>query len=141
MSITVEAFEGMVEELKRESEAHARLKKLTSEQNSKVEECKLKVMTALDEMGKTSYKSDVGMVSKKVRWSWKVPKEEGARNAYRKFLEDSGDFDGMWSIHSASMNAHCKALLEDAKERGDIDFSIPGLDEPSAHETISLTKR
>lgn len=141
MSITVEELESYIQDMKIAQEDHARAKKLASEYNSFLEEKKRIVLTALDELGKTSYKSDVGTVSKKTRWSWKVPKEETARKKYRDFLETRGEFDSMWSIHSASMNSHCKALLEDAQTKGDIDFSIPGIEEPSASETISLTKR
>jgi len=139
--ITIKEFEALILELKWSQDKYKDAKKIASEHHQESEKLKLRILAVLEQLGKTSYLSDIGTVSKKVRWSWKVPKEQEARNSYRNFLEKRDEFDGMWTIHSASMNAHSSELLKDAQENGDIDFEIPGLAEPTPSETVSLTKR
>ena len=139
--ITVADFEKSIADMKQLKHDYDEAKKVAQEANKKLETQKKVVMEYLDALNKTSYKSDFGVVTKTTRWSWKVPKTEEDRGAFRNFLESRGEFDGMWSIHSGTMNAHCKELLEATQQTGDVGFSIPGLEPPTASFTVSLTKR
>ena len=88
-----------------------------------------------------SMPSPYGHVITSVRWSWKTPKEKSAREAFFNYLKEKELYDEMITVNSQSLNAFCKSELETAKEEGNIDFTIPGLDEPSLSETISLRRK
>lgn len=87
-----------------------------------------------------SMPSPYGHVITSVRWSWKTPKEKSAREAFFGYLKEKELYEEMITVNSQSLNAFCKGELEAAKEEGNFDFTIPGLDEPSLTETISLRR-
>jgi hypothetical protein len=108
--------------------------------SEKVKNVESRLMAFLKEFKKTSYDSTYGKVTLSTKWSFKTPKTPEDRDALRRFLEEKGEFDGLWSVNSRTLNSYCNDAFESAKESGDIDFGIPGIEEPTAYEQLSYRR-
>ena len=107
--------------------------------NETKEAIQSRLLDILDENKLTSFKGEAGMVTRSSRFDVKFPRGDNeAKTAFRKYLEDKGEFDDKWEMNYMSLNAWYKAELEAASQREEADFEIPGL-EPSARVTLKFT--
>ncbi len=112
-------------ELRSDEEDASRVKKEISDQ-LEIEEKRM--MEMLQDSGMTSYKSPVGQVVLAYRTSVKTPKLPEEKAALFAWLEEQGLYDAMVSVNSKTLNSLYNAKIEEAKERGDADFVLPGCD-------------
>ena len=87
-----------------------------------------------------SFKNEFGSFSKQARTSYKVPKTDEERRAFFEYLKEKGTYENMRTVNSMTLNAWAKQEFEAAALDGDMDFRIPGLDEPTISEYISMRK-
>ena len=95
----------------------------------KLDEAESKMREILEQAGMTSYKSPFGTTSISYRTSVKTPKTAEDRAKFFEHLKKLGLYDNMVTVNSQTLNSFYKSELEQAKERGDSDFEIPGLTE------------
>jgi hypothetical protein len=72
--------------------------------------------------------------------SVKVPKDDDAKRELFEFLKEKGLYDDYVTVNSQSLNSLFKALNEEAAQNGILDFSIPGLEEPTISTKLSMRK-
>jgi len=140
MSITIESLNQEINKLAklREDEANAsRIKKEISEELEKVENI---VMEMLVEAGLPNFTSPSGKVVLAYRTSVRTPKLPEHKEMFYAYLRERGLFDSMISVNSQTLNSLYKSELEAAKERGDADFSIPGLTEVSLTPQLRFSR-
>jgi hypothetical protein len=119
-----------------------------------VEESKVKELKAQAEVMKDSvmaimkkYKKDkypvtgCGTIKISKKWSWKIPQNMEAKEKFFKFLKKKGIFMELVSVNSQTLNSFCKAELEIAKQRGDVDWNPDGLEAPNMIEKIQLSSK
>jgi len=99
-----------------------------------------KVITHLEVLGKKTHACALGTLSRKVRFSYKVPKEPGQREAFFAYLKEKQVFEGLITVHANTLNAFCDAEINAAVNRGDSDFVVPGLGEPTSYTTLAARK-
>jgi hypothetical protein len=87
----------------------------------------------------TSYKAPAGLLSVGFRTSVRQPQGEDQGKFYA-YLKEKGLFDSMISVNSMKLNSFYKEEFELAKERGEDDFSIPGLTEVKLNPTLSFRR-
>jgi hypothetical protein len=117
------------------------IKRAHSEANEKLEGLKSQMLALLNEQGVSSLRfAGGGSVGKSVRWSVKLPATPSDRDRFFAFIQGTGDYDELRTVNYASLNSWFKSVMEQAKERGDFDFRVPGLDEPVAQEILSVRK-
>lgn len=140
----IEEFEELI---RRSNEITTEIKRIETDMvkplKSELSEIDGKITAALDDMEVKTFKSKYGSVTKNVRYSYKVPKDLESKQKLFKWLHEKYGSTAYWekiNIPSQSLNAIAKEQIEIAKEEGDIDFSIPGLDEPSVNTYISRRK-
>jgi hypothetical protein len=137
---TVESLKSQTElirELRKQETETSDLKKSITKQ---VEEAELKMVSLLNESGLKNFRCDAGLVSLAERLSVKTPKSPEDREAFFSYLRDKGLFDQMISVNSATLNSFYKNEFEAAKERGDDDFKIPGINEETMTVILSYRK-
>ena len=139
--VKFQEFEAKVRQYKEEKDEADTAKKVAEDLKKKADNTGKWVMAFLEEFKLTSQKTVYGTVVRNQRWSWRTPKEDAERNAFREFVEGKGQFDDLWTVNSQTLNARCKAWLDEAAESGDIDFAVPGLSEPTCTEYLSLRKK
>jgi hypothetical protein len=105
------------------------------------EELKAKMIATFDkyEMEKWSQKGH-GTISKRQNLAWKMPKEHDQREAFFAFLRERNAYDELITVNHQTLNSFCKEELEKAIEADNIEFSIPGLGEPSSYVTLQIRK-
>lgn len=140
-NIKFQEVEGMVRQYKEERDTYEQDQKVADDSKKVMKNTESRLMAFLEQFNLTSQKTVYGTVVRNQRWSWKTPKEEAERNAFREFIESKGQFNDLWTVHSQTLNARCKEWLNEAAEAGDIDFSVPGLTEPTCTEYLSFRKK
>lgn len=136
--ITLEAFEKLIAdayELKANIDALEEQKKslqfnLTSLQ--------AKILLHMEQHNKKSYKTQHGTVVAATKFSVRLPDTEEKQIEFYNYLRERGHFDNLISVHHAKLNSYYNKELEAAQERGDIDFKIPGIDEPKSYVQIQM---
>lgn len=63
------------------------------------------------------------------------------QDAFVKFLKEKGVYDNLVTISAATANTWYKEQLERAKENGDLDFQIDGMEMTSSRVTLSVTQK
>lgn len=114
--------------------------KLASEKKKELEELKTRALAFMENstIDKFSVKG-FGNISVMARSSVKVPAGE-ERQKFFNYLREQGTFENMVTVNSNTLNAWYQQELESAITRGDVDFKIPGIEEPKIYKTLTLRK-
>lgn len=144
-SVTVEELEKIIQDyavLRAEIEEE---KKLMGEKTKALDELEGKIMATLKEIGKTSYKSEHGTISRVEKWRVNLPASPEEKEAFSNFLREKGIFEKMYTFNSNTLNSYYMEEWEQAKNSGDpedaLNFRVPGINEPKVHETISFRRK
>jgi len=142
--VTVQTLEDLAEQIAVLREEIAVDKAALSEKNELLEETEQNFLNHLKELGKTSYKSNVGTISKVEKWRVNLPDSPEAKEELQAYLIERG-LKSMLTVNSNTLNSYYMQEWEIVKESGDpeaaMNFSIPGLKEPKLYETISFRKK
>ena len=121
----------------KKEEVNRELKELNEEQR----EVEQKILSFLNHAKMNSFAGTRATVSKKMHESVRIPASLEKKLEFFEFLKQRGVFNTLVSVNSMTLNSFCKAESEAAKDRGEFDFKIPGLDEPTLNESISVRKK
>lgn len=139
---TVQDMEALAERVRKKREDVAAKKKIYSEECAALDALEREVLAALKSIGKTSYKSEKGTLIKVQKWRVSLPKTPEAWDAFFEHLKSRGEFDNLVTVNSNELNSYYMEEWDNAKKSPDpmdaLNFSIPGIDEPKVHETISF---
>lgn len=142
--VTVQTLEDLAEQIAVLREEIAVDKAALYEKNELLEETEQNFLNHLKELGKTSYKSNVGTISKVEKWRVNLPDSPEAKEELQAYLIERG-LKSMLTVNSNTLNSYYMQEWEIVKESGDpeaaMNFSIPGLKEPKLYETISFRKK
>ena len=108
--------------------------------NASLKELEKSLLEKMEAEDITSFKNEYGLFSKSVRASYKVPKTDAERQEFFGWLKDKQLYEQYRTVNSQSLNALAKTEFEIAAEEGNIEFKIPGLQEPTITEYISMRK-
>jgi hypothetical protein len=111
--------------------------KEASEDVKKIEASLLAVFEEQD-LEKFSVKG-LGTVSTRNNFSVSVPKGD-SKEIFFNWLKEKGDFENLITVNSMTLNAYYKDEMAKAVEEGNVDFHIPGLEEPKLYKTLQLRK-
>jgi len=119
-------------------------KKPYSQAYAELEELEQKIAGMLKELGKDSYKSEFGTISRVTSWRFNLPQTPEAKAAYFEFLKQKGIFEQMATVNANTHNSFCLEEWNAAKQRDPMEalnFRIPGIEEAKTRETISFRKK
>ena len=91
-----------------------------------------------------SYKSSIGTLIVSKTFTVKIPKSlEEKRETFNWILKQEGQdaYDGMIGINSKTFNKYYREKQEAAFDDGDLDFQIPGIEEPKFIEKFSVRSK
>lgn len=72
--------------------------------------------------------------------SVKIPRTLEDKEKLFNFLREKGLFEQIVSVNSQTLNSLYKSLAEEALQQGNLDFKIPGVEEPTIYTTLKLKK-
>lgn len=139
MSITVAELDELVAKIKLAREKESELSRLKKEASDELALLEGQIIEHLNNQNLTSFRGTAGTVSISHRTSVKKPVGDDAQ-AFYSYLKEKGLYDSMVSVNSQTLNAYYKAAMNEAVERGNADFAIPGLNEVTINETLSFRK-
>lgn len=111
------------------------------EDEENLKKVEAKIIEFLNEYGKSSWKTDRGTLTRVERWSVTTPKSPEDKQAFFEYLKERGVYDDMISVNSRTLQAFYREEQEQAVRSGkvatELDFKIPGIDEPKMVQTLS----
>ena len=143
MMITVAEIEALAKQLADKRIECDELKKPLTQANKELEELEQKVVSSLKEIGKDSYKSEFGTITRVEKWRVNLPQGEDKLKFF-DFLKERGMYDSMATINSNTLNSFFMEEWENAKKSDPetaLNFSLPGISEPKVYETLSFRKK
>lgn len=140
-SITLEKFERLCIELFKQRAVVDEASEKHKIETNKMEELKSKILSFMEQNEKDKYPvKGHGLIYTVDRFTVPTPKSTDDKKKFFGYLEKKGIFLEMASVNSATLNSFYKTEMEIAIAKGNVDFAIPGIGEPSHVRTINLRK-
>jgi hypothetical protein len=139
--LTIQEMDGLIDELKVVLDDIAELKireKALSEARLSLEG---KLLGYLQHFKKDKYIGKDLQIAVRSHWSWRFPQDPVGKEAFFNYMierDGLAAYQGFRKMDSRTFNTYCKEKLEEARLKQDIDFHIPGVDEPTYGETLSV---
>lgn len=140
MSITVEDMNSKCKEIAVLRAEEAVISAQRKQILDKLDEAERQMIEMLAESGLNSYKSPFGQAIITHRTSVKTPKTPDERARFYQYLKERNLYETMITVNSQTLNAFYKGELEQARERGDLDFKVPGINEVTIVPTLAFRK-
>lgn len=140
----MEEFLGKLKTLWEQKKIVEEISSTLDEEKSKLEGHKTEIQKMMEAMGLEKQPlPGYGTVYRQKSFSVKIPKDPAAKDKLFGWIrEHKGDdvLKNMVSINSQTLNSFYKAELEVAKEKGDIDWALPGIEAPEVYYTLNMRK-
>lgn len=136
--ITLQEFEDLCTrayELKKDLDLLDLQKKSVNENLMQVQQ---KILIHMEAHNKKSYKTQHGTIVAATKFQVTLPKTPEQLEAFYSYLKSRGHFDNLISVNYQKLNSYYKQEMEAAVEAGNIDFKVPGIDEPKAFTQIQM---
>lgn len=130
----------LVAELFRLRAMKSELTEKEKELNGQIKELSVRLIAILKENNMKSHKAPDGGIGIKRVYSVKVPSNDDEKQKLFDWLTEKNMFLKYASVHSRSLQKLYNDELDEAVRRGELDFSIPGVGQPTMFETINVTK-
>jgi hypothetical protein len=141
--ITAQEIKDAVKRLRDLRESLAKLEEQAKPLNEEKDALQAKLTLMLREINEKSFKCEFGTVTRVTKHTVTLPDGEN-KQAFFNYLKERGVFEEMATIHHSKLNSYFNEQREIAIESGDVDaalnFSLPGIGESKAFETIQLRK-
>lgn len=139
--VTVQQLEGMIKEMYELDDQIGALEAEADKIKKVRDNTKARVLTIFQEFNKTSYRTGRGIIVRQKRFTVAHPKDPEKKAAFYGFLKEQGVFEDMVSVHSQTLNSWYKEQMDEAIKAGNVDFAVPGVDEPKMVETLVLRRK
>ncbi len=140
----LDKFTEEVREIWKQKKIVDELKDRLKEEVGQLEEKKREALKKLEAAELDKYNvPGFGTISRVKKFSVRVPKDRESKKALFKYIHDTRGEDvleNMLSINSATLNSFYKEERKEAIDRGDIDWCIPGIDEPEVYWQLGMRK-
>lgn len=111
-----------------------------NEESKRLEELKSRVLGFMEEAGiEKQHIPGFGTLSAQTRFSVKVPQGDGKREFF-EYLRSLGIFEDLATVNSQTLNGWYKERLDEAIEKGDLGFRVPGIEEPKSVKTLGFRR-
>lgn len=140
MSVTIEIMNQKISELASLRSEEAEASRIKKEITEKVENLENEIIEMLTAEGLTTFSGEKGKIVVAFRTSVKTPKTPEDKEAFYTYLKNRGLYDSMISVNSQTLNSLYKAEFEEAMNRGESDFAIPGLKEVTLTPSLRFSR-
>lgn len=142
---TVADLETLAREIRDRRKDVAEKKAVYTDAYHELEEKEATAIRILGELKKSSYKSEFGTIVRVEKKRVSLPETPEDKEAFIAYLKERGEFERMITFNSNTLNSFYKQEEEVAKESGDpmdaLNFSIPGIKEPTIREEIQFRSK
>lgn len=134
--VTVREVNALAEKLREKKEEHALQKKETTRLWGEVQEIQDKIVRLMEALEIKSFDTPIGKIIVSERETYRLEDAD----AYREHIGLEA-YLNLAKINAQSFSPLVKAEIEDAKDRGDFEYRVPGASEPTKQTTVSLRKK
>jgi hypothetical protein len=138
--VTMKDFESLIEQAYKLKAEKEEFESKAEAVGATLTELQTKLLAYMEQFDKTSYKSKFGNIIRAQKSSVKVPKDPEAKALFFKYLESKGIKDDILTVNSQTLNSFYKAERDAAIAAGAEEFSIPGLEAPTAYFQLQMRK-
>ncbi len=103
-----------------------------------LEEQEFRILNYLEATSSDRFDAPSCTVFRREKTSVKTPKTEEQKAAFFNYLKEKGLFDSMITVNSQTLNGWYKSEQEVARSKGQFEFSIPGLEEPTIYYDLNV---
>lgn len=135
---SLKEMDEMVSRLRHLREEETELRNLAKAKSSEVEEMEQQILNELKTQELDSFKGSAGTVYLSKRYDVKFPKDDQQKFQLKKYLEQKGVLDLLWSINYQSLNSWWKQEMDAAFERNEL-LDVPGIN-PVESESLNFRK-
>lgn len=139
--LKVEELKALAEELRMLDDEAKTMKAELEEKHKEIARKEMKCVEYLNELGLDTFETPLVKLTPGERSSYKLPSSPEEKEALFNHLRNKGLFEGMVSINYNTLNSWAKEEYDNAKKKGDIFFTIPGLGAPTISPKLYMTKR
>jgi hypothetical protein len=138
--VTVTDLDALVKEIVQLRKKSREMTASLSAVNVELEAKKSKMAGYLRELGRKSYKTEVGNFTLVEKWRVTLPKTAEDKHKLFDWLEERGLYDTYATVNSNSLNSLYLTEWDIAKKEGrGMEFEIPGIAPATRFETTSIT--
>ena len=113
----------------------AKAKQIKTDLENEFKSMKQELIDILEASELKTFDTGFGKVTRKVQPYAKIEDKEKLAS----WLKERDLFDAMYTFNATKMNSFYKEELERAKEEGNVDFDIDGMDVTSIRKDLSIT--
>lgn len=140
-ALTVQELDALIAKLSDYRKLLDERKLETSRITADADRLEAKLMSALGEMGRSSYKAPFGTISVTNKWRVNLPTSDEEKMQLLEYFRTEGVYERMVTVNSNSLNSYYMQAWEAAKERGEgMDFKMPGVGDPKLNKILSFRK-
>lgn len=140
--VTLQDFQNLCTEMYAQKQRCDAIEAELKGESKKLEDLKAKVLAHMELTELESYKvSGHGTIFIREDSSVQVPQSETDRKAFFDYLTNRGIFWESITVHSQKLNSLYKSFLEEAVEKGDSGFKVPGIGEPKFRKTLVMRSK
>lgn len=136
---TVAEMNAIVDEIVEIKEEKASIAERERSLNERFRELEAALLAHMDANELDSFKGTRATISKVDYFSVKVPNTLEKKRELFQYLKQLKIHDELVTVNSQTLNSFYKEQMESAKERGEFDFKIPGVEEPTHQPKIRVT--
>jgi len=141
--VDLKSFDGTVVERTEQRKKYEEAKAASTAEYKKLEEMDKKIISMLTGAGLTKFVSSVGTISTRIDHSYRVPKDMDSKLRFFEFIRKTDGeeiLQNLLTINSATANSYAKSKIKEADEKGDLDYKIDGLEDPTMKVSLSFRK-
>jgi len=116
------------------------LDKEVKDVSEQLEEYKAKILSYLEHYEKTKYIAAGYTFYIQERFPVKMPQDLEKKETFFSFLKDRGIYNELITVNSQTLNSFYSKEMEKAIEEGNVDFKVPGIDEPKVIKNVMMRK-
>lgn len=128
----------LASELKKKLDDYEKALKTVKDQYNAVTDT---ILRALELADLDSVKAHGFLFYKQTSTSVTTPKTPEEKQALFEFLQSKGIFLEIASVNSQTLNSLYKSLATEAEEKGNYDFKMPGVGEPTTYTSLKLRRQ
>lgn len=132
----VEALKELCFKIKKQKAVCEEKAKELKEENGEYTKLTNEGLVHLEALKLKNFDFGEGKITIATRWSARVID----KYALAEYMKKRDKFESMFSFNAAAANTYFKEEMEAAVERGDVDFVVDGMSEPTCFKQVKLLK-
>lgn len=140
-AVTIKELSNLCEAFQKVKEEIDIVKEELDRQEEIKKDLERKILNVFESSELTNFETPIGKITKVGRSTVKLPATPEERAKFYDYLKSKGEFDGMISVNSNTLNSYVRQIIKNAENDGRIPQMPPGIESYSTHYYLKATKK